>query len=275
MSHLATQRVIVRMLFDPAFAQAVYQDAEKTLEREDLTREEMSWLTQPDPRAYRVDPFRQSRSLHALLEEFPCSGALISMEAEISSLLPFFSSPLFHGCIQNRGSLATTFGDYLLSRRHADPRIQPTIELEQAIVALRRQSQAPVVTPSPGQVMLASGKTVISLPQGTLMLRSAVWTALMEENPDPVAALIGGPLSPEGLPDLDERNKELLLLEIGEGENIHIEVLSDALFELLHMTRQPIGQQELIEKIEAMGMPRAEAEEVLQDISGDGLLEQG
>jgi hypothetical protein len=275
MSHIATQRVIVRMLFDPAFATAVYEDADRALKDENLSPEEKSWLTRPDPRAYRVDPFRQSRSLHALLEEFPCSGALISNEAGISALNDYFSSPLFHQCIQQRGSLADAFGNYLQTQPFHDPRIKPMARLEQSIVQLRRQSLSPLSPLAPNHLMLAPNKTVVALPKSTVELRSVVWTRLMEEDPNPVTAMINGTPHLEALPSLDETEQEFLLLEISADENIHIEALSDALFELLHTTAQAVTMESLLHKIGEIGMSATEAQQVIEEVIEDGLLNRG
>ncbi len=85
MSHVAVQRVIVRMLYDAAFAERVYDDPGSALAGVDLTDAETAWLTASDPRAWRVDPLRRARTLKALLDEFSVSGAETGRRSSIAS----------------------------------------------------------------------------------------------------------------------------------------------------------------------------------------------
>ena len=69
-----------------------------------------------DRRAYAVDPLRRARTLTALIEEFPVSVQhLVQQTGQPALLDAFFSSPHFHTCIQQRGSLAASFSAYVLS----------------------------------------------------------------------------------------------------------------------------------------------------------------
>ncbi|MCA9557117.1 MAG: hypothetical protein KC583_01025, partial [Myxococcales bacterium] len=116
MSAAALQRVVVRMLYDPALVEAVYADADAALADEPLSEAERAWLVAPDRRRWRADPHRRARTLQALLEEYPAAGARVARAEGLAALDAFFSSPAFHGCVQRRGSLADTFGDFLAAR---------------------------------------------------------------------------------------------------------------------------------------------------------------
>ena len=104
MSAVALQRVVVRMLFDAVFRNRVYANPESTLHDVGLTLTERQWLLTPDPRAYGVDTHRASRALTSLLEEYPVAGALVlRTQRGLENLQLFFTSELFHHCIQWRG----------------------------------------------------------------------------------------------------------------------------------------------------------------------------
>ena len=61
MSYHQLQRVVVRMLYDPAFVAQIFADATTALRDEDLTDQERRWLVEVDRRAYAVDPLRRTR----------------------------------------------------------------------------------------------------------------------------------------------------------------------------------------------------------------------
>ena len=116
MSYHQLQRVVVRMLYDPDFVAQIFADPATALRDEDLTDQERRWLVEVDRRAYAVDPLRRARTLTALIEEFPVSVQhLVQQTGQPALLDAFFSSPHFHTCIQQRGSLAASFSAYVLS----------------------------------------------------------------------------------------------------------------------------------------------------------------
>ena len=63
MSYHQLQRVVVRMLYDPALVAQIFADAATALRDEDLTDQERRWLVEADRRAYAVDPLRRTRTL--------------------------------------------------------------------------------------------------------------------------------------------------------------------------------------------------------------------
>ena len=127
MSHAALHLVTVRMLYDHAFARAVFADAHAATAGLELTPREIDWLTAVDPRAYRTDAERRARSLSALLEEYPVSCALTLRDGErpvdaLPRLDAFFSSPTFHDAIQGERSLGLAFGVFLAELETGDRR---------------------------------------------------------------------------------------------------------------------------------------------------------
>ncbi len=132
------------MLYDAAFAHAVYADRDAALAGLDLTRAERDALIRPDARAYATDPYRRARALHGLLAEYPASAWLASRATrDVRALDAFFSAPEFHDCIATRGSLAAAFGAYL-QRAPLGERIVPLARLEATIARVRRAVLQPL-----------------------------------------------------------------------------------------------------------------------------------
>ena len=117
------QQAMARMLFDPAFVDAV-----RAGPVEGLTEAERALLVQPDPRAWGTDRFRRARAVHALIDEYPVTTAIIG----VSAVDAFFSSPGFAATLALRGSLALDFGDWVL------PQTGGVARLEQALARARR-----------------------------------------------------------------------------------------------------------------------------------------
>ena len=103
MNHHAVQNALVRMLYDPAFAEAVQRAPETT----DLPAEIARTLADIDPRALRADPLRRRRTLGTLVQEFNLSTTICATEARSLGLLEaFFSSRSFHLSVEERTPLA-------------------------------------------------------------------------------------------------------------------------------------------------------------------------
>ena len=176
----ALQRVIVRMMVDPAFAAEVH--AGRALP--ELSGAERAHLDQVDPRAFGTDPYRRSRLLQACIEELPVAVALLT---DGGRALPradaFFSSPAFHACVQERGVLVFAMGAWL------EERVGPLARLELAVARARRRR-----TPRGEGLCLGPGRWPLVLPEGGL----AAWQAVRQVlGPRPVEALVGHVDMPE------------------------------------------------------------------------------
>ena len=269
MSHAALQRVLVRMLYDPALVRAVYRDAEAALAGVDLSPAERTWLTAADPRAYGTDPWRRARSLKALLEEFPVSAALSPGGA--ASLDAYFSSAAFHEAVQARRSMALSFGDWLLAeaapRRRRRRRRRPGLRaaaaaLERAFAELRRAAEPPA--PEGGGLALAPGVRLLDLPAGAL----SIYTTLRRQlGPDPVAALLAPGFAPPTPPPLPARTEAVL---IEGGEALTAELAPEGLAALLRAA--PAPRATLLAAARARGAAPGEDAEILDDLIAQGLL---
>ncbi|MGE3538304.1 MAG: hypothetical protein AB7N91_12840 [Candidatus Tectimicrobiota bacterium] len=278
MSHQHLQRVLVRMLYDPAFAADVFRDPETTLHDEQLTEQERRWLVHTDQRAYAVDPLRRTRTLAVLLEEFPVSvHHLIQHTAQPALVEDFFASAAFHACIQCRGSLAVAFGEYLCSHdlhgRYPELGIVPLVQIEAAIARLRRQRLDPKVVPSPLSSTLSLAPTVVLLPLPTGMLDyyHTVFDALRRDADGLAAAAFKASALPR---PHDSSEQEWLLIEWHEEtESASIELLPDALGALL--AALPAERETLVATACSLGATAHEAEDILDGLVTDGVLQYG
>lgn len=159
MSHRAAQRALVRMLFDPAFAQAARRDPDVVLA--EVPRLLRGQLTAIDPRAFALDRLRIDRTLAILVEEFPRSTAALGHV----DLRQFFSSTPFHQAIAEDTSLPLAFGAYLAA-------LTPTLAVlvEETAIAQARRAVSP--PPPEGHYAIASG--VVPLPSARAPYRLAV-----------------------------------------------------------------------------------------------------
>ncbi len=270
MSHVAVQRVIVRMLYDAAFAERVYDDPGSALAGVDLTDAETAWLTASDPRAWRVDPLRRARTLKALLDEFSVSGALVMRGGDGTRQLDrFLSSPAFHDAIQSRRSLPLTFGPWLVSLGVA--RVSATAALELAIAQARRPRPAPPT----GHIGLASGVAIVAVPDGTLTLLAHCSGRLRATDArDPVAAAVAGTTELDPLPPLTDGARELLLVE-PSASGPAIAAVSEELHGLLAAADPPAAAEALYAVARQHGAERGEDRELVDEFIADGLLVRG
>jgi hypothetical protein len=165
--HQAALRVVVRMSFDPVFAEAVRSAPSQALAGLGLSPREVGWLLAVDPRAWRHDPQKRRRTLHALVGELKASSAIALAETRrIAFLEDFFASTWFHRAVQERTSLAAAFAGYLAGAGLRTPQLGEVVRLEAQLAAARRELaqaggpdwKAPPVPPGgPRQVTRAPG----------------------------------------------------------------------------------------------------------------------
>lgn len=241
MSHLALQRVAVRMLYDPTFQKSVYADTASALAGLDLTAEERAWIAKPDPRAWRTDSNRRTRSLVAMIEEYPASVA--ASEDGVGSLDAFFSSKAFHTCVQEGGSLADAFGWWLEKRGGVAGEIA---KLERAGAWLRRVP-APGVAPA-GSVVRSAWIAMVGVREGTLLAMRGT------------------------KPSASKAEENVLVVRNAAGE-ISMEVLPDALAALLAAT--PCSRADLLALGRKLGADPGEDEEIVGELLADGVLLHG
>ncbi|MCA9541538.1 MAG: hypothetical protein KC620_21720 [Myxococcales bacterium] len=270
MTALALQRVVVRMLYDPALVDAVYADVAKALVDVPLTAAEQSWLVAPDRRRWAADPLRRTRGLQALLEEFPVASALAAGPGKAGTLDAFFSTPTFHDCIQQRGSLAMAFAAFLAAHGTT---VTLMARIEQAIARVRRAPARPAIPPTPtpaslwGRAPWADG---FFAPEGALAAWQAADATLRGHAGGPVAALLD-PVIAIAAPELDPADhSESLLVE--RAESVGLSIAGEGLIEVLVALARPQPWAAAAAALRAAGADPGEESELAAELLADGLL---
>lgn len=267
MSHRALQRVVVRMLYDPVFAATATSQAEGWFGMEQLTSIELRWLRESEGRAWILDPMRRTRTLAALLDEYPVSLALaFHRGGTMRTLDGFFSAERFHHALMNRASLALAFGKYLQEQIAG----LDSVEIEHAIARVRRSGLDEGGRAVPAdQVSLSARVRVVAVPQGSFD-HYARWVHAqrpLKGNLEPLLtrtwrAPAWGPTGPE---------VEWVLVEPMAGEPV-ASTIPEGLAGLLRDASRPRPVTDLIVQMQREGLSTSEAEEVIAELVNDGLL---
>lgn len=251
MSAAGVQRVVVRMLFDPVFRDAVYADPAAALAATDLTAAERGWVVRPDRRAYATDATRQARALLALAEELPAATAW----ARAAGREPagFFASPAWHACVEARGVMTLAYADWLADG--ADAALATLVAFEAAVARGRRGRGGPVG--AVGTVGLAPGAALVATTEGALAWWDAVRAAAASAGalPAPVA---GAPC--------------VALIAVAADGTSTAEVLAEGLAALLAEAQVAQPRAALEAAGQALGLDAADAGELVDELIADGVL---
>lgn len=247
------QRVVVRMLHDPPYADRVLEGAPVP----ELDAADRALLQGLDRRAFRTDPHRRGRLLTAFLDEFPVASAFASDGGrDVAGLDAFFSSPRFHAAIQQRRYLALAYGEWLVDQVGADA------ALELAVARSRRDT---VRAPGDARLQRAPGLVPLALPVGS----TARWSTLRERlGSDPVGTLVRSQVRTRDLPATGA-DLEYLLVEPDSTGGVGLSGSSDGLHGLLVAAGEPVERAVLVALARQEGAGD-EAEEIV-----DGLVEEG
>lgn len=278
MSHVALQRVAMRMLWDPEFAARVYATPQVALAGDDLSGHEIEWLTRPDRRAWATDPARRARTLQALLEEFPGSGALAARHVQgLAFLDRFFSSTTFHACVRDGASMSIAFGSYLareVAGAVGDPRVRVLASVEGAIAELRRE--APRALPPYGRLALRPGARLVAAPAGSAPLLAEITRRLAPFPGGPIAAIAAGAKGLDALPPIapDHEIRALLALLDPSGA-VSLEEVTPSLAAVLRFSVGGATPDDLEAIARREGADPGEDRELLDDLIAEGLLVRG
>lgn len=281
MSHVALQRVVVRMLHDAAFARAVLADPHAATREIDLDEAERRWLVAPDPRAFEVDPLRRSRGLTGLIEEYAVSSALLvrarGRDGASAALDAFFSSSAFHSCVQSGGSLADRFGTWLLSAESplVDVHAQAITEIERAIVRARRARELAPVWPITERevenacVVLAPGVVVELVAEGA-SARCASALQRLRAHP---RGLMEGVLDPDlPLPSVETGAERAGVIVDGRREDVRLEATSAELARVLAPCAEPIAFEAFVSVAVREGATREDCLAIVASFAEDKIL---
>jgi hypothetical protein len=198
-AHLAAQRAVVRMLFDPAFADAARADPERVLAALDPALR--AQLAAVDPRAFRLDPLRRRRALRTLSDEFKATTTLVLAETRsLAFLEQFFASSSFHACVEERGSMPLAFAAWLAGAvsegRLTTPVLPEVLVLETALARARRAAADAAPAAESGselsanvRVALAPGVFPVEVAAGALAALQQCERYLFEVSLMPAVAL--------------------------------------------------------------------------------------
>lgn len=282
MSAIALQRMVVRMMYDPAFRKQVYANPERALRGVPLTPQERQWLVTPAPGAYGADAYRSDRALTGLLEEFPVASALaVRLPRGIQRLRQFFSTSNFHQCVQARGSMAAAFGTYLGSEafrsRRTPPEISHIARVEMGIAQVRRSS--PPLSSATESVTaetwlgLAPWIAVLTVHPDTLDRYSTLLAFLRQHGGSLVEAVLDTQRRlPPGSTFRGKATAFVLVSHIPGSDGPSLESLSDDLGNLLAAAKTPRLVGELCALAEDMGCEPEEAQEVIAGLVDDRIL---
>lgn len=284
MSHHTLQKLIVRMLFDEQLTAAVYAEPETALAGFDLTGPERAQLLSVDRRAWRYDALRQRRTLRTLAEEFKISTTIILAETRsLASLEAYFSSRFFHAAIQDRGSLARGFAEFLLDgcQRGAwiSPQIADVVRLENAMVGCRRSlalagreepAELPTKINPQARVKLAAGHDVASFQANVIETIQHVEKYLFELSLMPAMALCDDAPKLSGLPVVNAQQKAYFLFHPGAA-GISMTILDKTAYLVLYDTKRAIEIRSLLARHPAKPNVRS-SEEILLEWLEDGAL---
>ncbi|MBV72285.1 MAG: hypothetical protein CMH52_13250 [Myxococcales bacterium] len=259
------QKIIVRMLFDQTFCNAIYADPASALGPVQIEQETRDWLRQTDRRRWNVDTARCARTLSALLEEYPSSAVLCSQHTELNALLSFFESRVFHDAIMNDVSLALAFGAWLSTMSYSDT---PMVRLEICIAQRRR------LRPHSGSdslYCLSNAVDVLAVAAGTLARYQAIQSGLPTDPKDRVEHIMTlsarKVYSAQSVP-VSER--EFLIVDLTETGGVGD--ASEDLYKWLKHFRHGLSHQEMLDMSENMGLNSTESVSLVNDMVADGLI---
>ncbi len=264
MSHHTLQKLVVRMLFDEAFAGSVYTNADQALDGFDLTPVERDQLIGVDRRAWRHDALRKRRTLRTLAEEFKISTTIILAETRsLASLEAFFSSRSFHSAIQDRGSLGRGFADFLLDgcQRGAwqAAQIPDVVRLESVMAGCRRSlaregkyeaKELPATINDRARLRLAPGHDVASFQGNVIKTIQHVERYLFELSLMPAMALCDDAPKLNGLPEVDAQQKVYFLFS-PSATGISMTDLDKAAYLVLYDAKRPVEIRGLLARHKA------------------------
>jgi hypothetical protein len=285
---VAVQRVVVRMLFDPAFTARVYEDPERALAGIDVDSVLVRQLLENDRRLWNADRLRRSRALKILMDEFKVTTTLALNECRrVAFLDAFFGSEFFHRAVQRRDYMALAFVAYLedaasagrLRSRH----FLAALRLESAMARSRRELRdarrgrdralAPVAPGRAGERWLAKpGVRSVFVPGGTIALVHRIEKHLFELSQVPALALCDDAPRPEPLPDLSEDAPQAFLLEPEPGGKVNLSEVPATFARIVEACARPVDAAALAAAVKQHGVAAEDAPDLAAQLLAAGVL---
>jgi hypothetical protein len=265
-SHLAAQRAVVRMLFDPEFARAARHDPDRVLAAvEPVLRRQLVAL---DERALRQDPLRRRRTLGLLADELKASTTLaLAQTRSLAWLEGFFASSAFHLAVEERGVLVLAFAAWLAEELPAPPPFADVLAIETALARARRDRPAP---PVPGTVRRAAGIFAVEVAAGATAAMQACERWLFE------AALLKPAALCDDLPrpatSAGDRREWLVTVPTASG--VTLVTVEREIYALLACLPGPRPLAAVVDEAARRGVDGARARALVDELCGDEILER-
>ncbi|MCS6885676.1 MAG: hypothetical protein RMM17_04900 [Acidobacteriota bacterium] len=270
----------MRLLYDPGFVEMLYSDPDSVLSNSDLTAEEKTELLAIDKRVWRHDPLRRRRTLRTLCEEFKASSTIALAETRsLAALEAFFSSDRFHSSIEQRGSMALAFADFLSDLfTRGDVKAEQftdVLRLEQTMAKCRRHRPVKHL-PLPSKIQdsltlqLAPGTDVGRFQANVIATIQIVEKYLFEVGLMPAVALCEDAPRLEGLPPVEKKNIYLLFRPGTNG--ITLVNIDKYDYLLLYEARKSLTVRDLLRRVVQAGLTLRHAEKLLIEALEEGTL---
>ena len=276
MSYHVLQHVVVRMLFDPKFVKAVYAQPEEALAGLALTSREHAQILAIDQRAWGYDSLRQLRSLRTLVEEFKVSSTLALAETrQLAFLAEFFASPAFHQSVQQRGSMALGFAQFLADAcqkgRLKTPQLPDILRLETLMARCRRELLGLPLDPSPlperlnenMRVKLAPGVGVGAFQAQTIATIQQVEKYLFEVGLMPAMVLCDDAPRLGALPVVEPKQKIYLMCSPVATASLSLIAIERADYLVLLEARATLPIKQVLDRAVSAGINRTKAQEII------------
>lgn len=281
------QRVVVRMLFDPAFVTRIYESKGAELEGLKLPKESVSQLLANDQRLWNADRLRRRRALKILMEEFRISSALVLLHTRKLAILDaFFSSKDFHDAVQNRQYMALAFRSYLksLAVPHSLEKtgFLEVLALEGGLAESRREIKDAhrgwdrlldkTHGMEPGAYFLCSpGALAVEIPSNTLEFIARMEEYLFEASLIPALALCDDAPKPQKLPILNEA-LDFYLIEGSEAGKVDFNKVEKRFALLIEACRSPKNERQLRKELRDFDLSRDQIKQMTKALKKAGLL---
>jgi hypothetical protein len=275
-THVAAQRAVVRMLFDPAFAAAVRRAPDQALP--DVAPALRAQLAALDDRALRLDRLRRLRALRTLAEELKASTTLALAETRsLGFLEEFFGSAAFHQCVEERGSMALAFAAFLAGAaadgRLRTPLYADVLAVESAVARARRApelaARPPALDDPRARIATAPGVLAVEVNAGALELVQQAERYLFEVGLMPAVALCDD--APRLEPAPPTSNQRLHLVTVPHAGEVSLVTVDADTHALVRCLPAPRAVAAVLDEARARGVDRARALAVLRELA-DGEL---
>jgi len=279
MSFHGAQRALVRILFDPRFADEARRDPEHVLRGVDPALR--AQLVAIDPRAFQLDRLRRRRALRTLCDEWKASTTLALEETRTLAFLEtFFSSTPFHRAVEERGSMPLAFAEWLAGciaeGRLATPILPDVLHLETALAQARRAAaNAEGTAPAPvgDKLALAPGVIVVEVAAGALAALQACEQYLFEVGLMPAVALCDDAPRLQLPPRAADRAR-LHLVTVPTSSGVSLVTVDEELHRVLRCfgTAGARSVRELVKEAAARGVPELRSPEILRGLTDDQIV---